>query len=72
MFLQDGDWKSWFNATFYKKELTWSESDCKRFENSSVLVTQAKLVQTPGLAGQLLKIKVQHYYYDFTFIPSTW
>ena len=41
-----------------QKELTWSESDCERFEGSCVLVTQTKLVQTPGLAGQLIKIKV--------------
>ena len=57
-----------------QEELTWSESDSERFEGSGVLVTQAKLVQTPGLAGQLIKIKVQHYYHDLIlhFTPSAW
>ena len=44
-----------------QKELTWSDSDSKRFEESGVSVTQMH-----GLASQLLKIKVQHYYQDFT------
>ena len=37
-----------------------------RFKGAVVLVIRQKLVQTPGLVRQLLKIQVQHYTNDFT------
>ena len=68
--MQDGIQGNWLNATLYAKRINLkSESDCEHFEGSGVLVTQAKVIQTAGLAGLLLKIKVQHYYIDFTLYP---